>query len=320
MKKGLAVLVAVMAIGSTAAQEASRQADPPLVVNGDLSLTTRDFLAYMERLPVERRDEFRAALDRITKTVDGLWLQRMLARKAVEAGLEKDPLVISRRTQAQDAVLADAYVNKFEKSVEFPKNLEARALELYKANPKEFTIPEEVHVQHILIGPSWRTEEMAIERAREARAQVMAGKEDFAALARRYSDDPSVKKNDGDLGTVAPTSFVQPFADAIAKMKKEGEVSEPVRTPFGYHIIRFVSRTPAKLQPFDRVKARIIGAEKDKLLDQARAQEFARVRGDPGNKVFLENVEALKVDIKMPDTNELKKAQQAAQPQPSAQR
>lgn len=315
MKKGLAVLVAAVAVGSAVAQEAVRQADdPPLVVNGDLSLTTRDFLAYMERVPPSRRDEFRAALDRVSKTVDGLWLQRMLAKKAREAGLDKDPLVVSRQRQAQEAVLADAFMAQVDRNVEYPKGLEARALEIYKANPKDFTTPEQVHVQHILVGPNWRTEEMALERIAEVRAKAVAGKEDFLALARAYSDDPSVKKNDGDLGFAAPTTFVGPFADAVAKMKKEGEVSEPVRTAFGYHVIRFIERKPAELMPFERVKASLINKEKDQFLDEARAKAHALVRGDPGNKVYLENVEALKVEIKPPDIKELTKAQQQKAP------
>ena len=311
MKKGLATLFAAIAVGSSAAWAEVRQADAPLVVNGDLSLTTLDFEAYAQRVPEERRAEFKASLERIRNTVDGLWLQRVLAHKARAAGLDQDPIIVSRQKQAQESVLADAFMASVDRNVVFPQNLEARALEVYKANPAEYTIPEQVHVQHILVGPAWRTEEMALARAREIHAEVLAGKEDFKALAMRYSDDPSVKKNEGDLGTVAPKSFVQPFADAIAKMKKPGEVSEPVRTPFGYHIIRFVERTPARLQPYESVKRSILGGEKRVFLDEARQAAQAAVRNDPKNHVYLENVDALKVEIDMSNIKPMSKAEAA---------
>jgi peptidyl-prolyl cis-trans isomerase C len=308
MKKGLATLVAAIAIGSPAAGADVRQADAPLVVNGDISLTTRDFEAYVQRVPENRRDEFRASMERVRNTVDGLWLQRMLAHKARLAGLDQDPTVQSRQKQAQESVLADAFMANVDRNVEFPKNLEARAQELYKANAADYTTPEQVHVQHILVGPTWRTEEMALARAREIHAQAVAGKEDFKSLAVRYSDDPSVKKNEGDLGMAAPQTYTPDFAAAVAKMKTPGELSEPVRTPFGYHIIRFVDRKPGKLQPYESVKRSIIAAERQKFIDAARQSAQGAVRNDPNNHVYLENVDALKTEL---DLSKIKPMSQA---------
>jgi peptidyl-prolyl cis-trans isomerase C len=328
MKKGLAILVAATAIGNSAAQqqEAVREADPPLVVNGDLALTTRDFMAYMERVPSDRRAEFRTSLERISKTVDGLWLQRAMAKKSIDAGLDKDPLVMARRQGAQESVLADAYVASMERAYVYPdvKVLEARARELYLSRPERFTIAEEVHVQHVLVGPTWRTEEMAIARAKEIREKAVVGKEDFLSLARRYSDDASAKTNEGDLGWSNPTAFVGPFAEAVAKMKTPGEVSEPVRTQFGFHVIKFLGRKEARPQSFEAVKQRLIADEKDRLFDDYKTNLFARVRGESGTHVYLENVEKLKVDIPPPDPKEiaraqaeaLKREQPASKPQP----
>ena len=75
-----------LAIGAAAAAEATRPGDKPLVVNGDLSLTTLDFDAYMERVPAELRNEFRAEAAKINPTVDALWVKRVLASCRTEGG------------------------------------------------------------------------------------------------------------------------------------------------------------------------------------------------------------------------------------------
>jgi peptidyl-prolyl cis-trans isomerase C len=307
MKQGLALLVAAIAIGGPAAQGAERQADPPLVVNGELSLTTRDFEAYLVRIPENQREEFRASFERVTKTIDGLWAQRMLAQKARATGLDQDPLVISRAAQAQDAVLADAWLAHMEKGIEFPKNLEARALEIYKARPADFTAPELVHVQHILIGLYARTPEKALERAQEARAAVVSGKEDFLGYASSLSEDSALRTNGGDLGFVNPKTLAEPVAAAVAKMKP-GEISEPVRSVYGYHIIKFLGRKPSRLKSFAEVRNNLIAVEKTKIVSEARQAALEAARADPKNTVYPENVEALKVDIKTPDAATLSKA------------
>jgi parvulin-like peptidyl-prolyl isomerase len=301
MQKGLALLVAAFVLGNPAAYGAERQADPPLVVNGDLSLTTLDFEAYMRRVPEHLRDDFKAGLERIKTTVDGLWMQRMLASKAREAGLDKDPLVISRGKQAQEAVLADIYLEHVLKNIAFPNNLEARALEIYKAHPDQHTLPERVHVQHILTSFTGRTADRALERTKEIHAQVVSGKEDFLSYAQQFSEDSALRTNGGDLGFVPLKSFAEPMAKAIEKMKKAGEISEPVRSVYGYHIIRFVDRKPARLQPFDEVKAGLIQAEKEKIIDEKKRDTLDSARADPNNHLFLENVEALQVQPKVTD-------------------
>ena len=80
-----------------------------------------------------------------------------------------------------------------------------------------------------------RTKRQAKERAEEARAKAVQG-EDFAALAREYSDDPSASKG-GSLGSFAKNAMVKPFADAAFGLKV-GEISKIVETEFGFHVIR----------------------------------------------------------------------------------
>jgi len=291
MTRGLSAILAAIAV-SGSAWGAQPPADPPLVVNGDLALTANDFEAYLEKVPAKLRTDFRADLERVRKTVDGLWVQRMVAQRARAAGLAGDPLIAARLAQAQETVLVEAYMLQIEKDMKFP-DLVPRAREVYKANPDNFKVPGRIHVQHILVDVKCRNRDEAVKRAKEIHAEVTSGKEDFTAYAKRFSDDPSKDKNGGDLGFMQQSVFDEQFRTAVAKMAKPGEVSEPIETRFGFHVVRLVKREPDRVKSFDEVKDEIIALEKQKLVDEARTQVVQQVRADPKTYLHLENVESL---------------------------
>lgn len=270
---------------------ASSQADPPLVVNGDVVLSTTDFEAYMERVPPNLRAEFRADAERVKKTVDGLWVQRMVAERARKAGLAADPIIASKLRQAQDAVLVEALMIQIEKDMKYP-DMAARAREIYQARKDDFKIEGKVHVEHILVDMKCRTHDAALKRAQEIREEIVSGRQDFKKYAKQVSDDPSRDKNSGDLGPMLPKDFDEQFRKGIATLKP-GEVSQPFETRFGFHVVRLVKRDADRRKTFEEAREEIVANEKRKLLDEARAQVVAAVRGDPNNFLHLENVEAL---------------------------
>lgn len=95
--------------------------------------------------------------------------------------------------------------------------------------------------RHILIRPGGLTsEEQALETARELRRRLLAG-EDFAQLAKEYSDDKASAVDGGDLGWVSPGQMVPEFEQALAKLEP-GTISEPVKSGFGWHLIQVLER------------------------------------------------------------------------------
>lgn len=99
---------------------------------------------------------------------------------------------------------------------------------------------EEIRVRHILFAIQGTNEAAALKEARGALAQLRAGA-DFAVLAKRLSDDPGTKDKGGDLGYVTRGRFVPEFEQAAFRLGK-GKLSEPVRTQFGFHVIRVDDR------------------------------------------------------------------------------
>jgi peptidyl-prolyl cis-trans isomerase C len=288
------ILFLAVVTASAGAFGAERPGDAPLVVNGELSLTTTDFEAYAEKVPDKLRGDFRADIERVKPTVDSLWVYRLIAKKARDAGLADDPLVAARATQAVDMVLAEAYFKQAEARMVIP-DLAPRAREIYNARLEEFRLPEQVHVQHILVNMNdCRSPDQALQRAKEIRARLEGADEKaFAEEALNSSDDPSRKKNKGDLGLVAVTTLDPPFAEGVAKLKVPGQISEPIESRYGYHIVRFVERQPGKLKPFEEVKDALIAAERQKLIDAMRTAQLNAARNDPGNYLYMENVRAL---------------------------
>jgi parvulin-like peptidyl-prolyl isomerase len=305
------LVFAACTLGATGAALAP---DTPLITEGPIVVDAADFEGNILRIPEARRIEFRTSYDRVSSVVDNIFVTRVLAARAREAGLDQDPAVRRRMQQLQEGLLADLYMQKLEKEAA-KVDLEQRAREIYKAEAASMTKPEEVYIQHILIGLKGRTPEMAAERAKKVRAEAVADNADFLALADKYSDDPDKRRNGGDLGYNSPTSFVEPVRKAIAALNRKGQVSEPVESEFGYHIIRFVDRKPPQPVKFEDVRKKLIGAERERLQKARVDAVVSAVRGSKTVVVNTENVEKLVVTI---DPEELKR--KVAEPAPAAKK
>ena len=132
---------------------------------------------------------------------------------------------------------------------------EQEAKDFYNQHPSEFEQPEMVHVRHILlmtIDPTSRppvplsTNAIAQKRKQieDLRKRVLAG-EDFATLAKQYSEDPGTKNDGGELPLFRHGEMVAEF-EAAAFALNTNQVSEVVTTQYGYHIIKLLDKTPAK--------------------------------------------------------------------------
>ena len=139
-----------------------------------------------------------------------------------------------------------------------PKNKvkEEEIVAYYQEHQDEFVIEEEVQASHILLNvPDPKKEEEVEKKIQELLARIKNG-EDFAALAKEYSTCPSSKKG-GDLGFFKKGQMVKEFESAAFSLKV-GEVSEPVKTQFGWHIIKLADRRPAKIKPLEEVQEEVV--------------------------------------------------------------
>ena len=138
---------------------------------------------------------------------------------------------------------------------------EADAKDFYEKNPQHFETPEQVRASHILfrLTPD-ATPEKVTETMKKAEAAVVrAKKEDFATLAGELSEEPGAKERGGDLSFFPRKgAMVEPFAEAAFKLKKDEVSPDPVRSEFGYHVIKVTDRKAGGKQAFDEAKPQIL--------------------------------------------------------------
>jgi peptidyl-prolyl cis-trans isomerase D len=129
----------------------------------------------------------------------------------------------------------------------------------YDQHPEEFTTPERVEASHILIRVDDTADDAAVETARKQADAVyqraVVGGEDFAELAKETSQGPS-RDDGGYLGIFDKNSMIQPFADTAFAMAP-GDISGPVRTRFGWHVIKVTNRFDAEVKTLDQAAGEI---------------------------------------------------------------
>lgn len=138
----------------------------------------------------------------------------------------------------------------------------------YSASMDNFRTPERVHVRHILFKTTDKSDaekKQILAKAEDVLKQLKGGA-DFAAMAKKYSDDTSNAPKGGDLDWVVRGQTVPEF-EKVAFSLKPGEMSGVITTPYGYHIVQVLAHEPARVRPFDEVKA--------SLTDQLKKQDLS---------------------------------------------
>lgn len=160
----------------------------------------------------------------------------------------------------------------------------------YESGIKMYTEPEQVHARHILIrvAENAPTEEVekAKKKAMEALKRIKKG-EDFAAVAKEMSDDTVSKEKGGDLGFFRKGVMVPKFEEAAFGMKPGEITKEPVRTPFGFHIIEVLERKPERVKPLEEVREQIVESLKNRNLFKARRELVERLRAEAKIEILL---------------------------------
>lgn len=154
---------------------------------------------------------------------------------------------------------------------------DATVAAFYEKNAEQYTIPEQVHARHILILAAENAGEEVLAKAKaeiEALEERIVKGEDFSKLAQAFSQDGSAAQG-GDLGWFAREQMVAPFADTAFALKP-GEVSKPVKTQFGYHLIKLEEHKSAGKTPLaevsDTIRKRLATEEATGKVQEALEQ------------------------------------------------
>jgi parvulin-like peptidyl-prolyl isomerase len=160
---------------------------------------------------------------------------------------------------------------------------------------EDYDTPEEVHARHILIRVPEGASEAEIAQAKKQIEDIKKELEngaDFAELAKKYSQDPGSAPNGGDLGFFRRGQMVKEFEDAAFSLEP-GQISDPVRTQFGFHLIKVEEKKPAQHPELAQIRERVlkdyIAAERTRRFEQFYAELKAHAKifiADPILRVF----------------------------------
>ncbi len=250
-----ALLSALLAFSATAQAFGDK---PEALVNGEAVPKSRVDLRVKVATQQNQPDtpELRQAI------LDELINLEVLSQAALKKDLDEQAETEQRLIITRQNVLADALVQDYLKSNPVTDEQFKLEYELFKKRIGK----TEYKISHILVDTENEANKIA--------ARLKKGSS-FAKLAKSKSKDPSAKENGGSLGWTIPAKFVQPFAEAIPKLKK-GKISAPVQTQFGWHIIKLEDKRALKIPTLDDMKPTIENSMNQqavkKYIDELRSK------------------------------------------------
>ena len=274
--------------GSSSAAVALK--DPVAVVNGekiskaDLEKTFNEALGQSgvtaAKLTAEQKLQgYRQILDGMIteKLVDKRASSVQVSNEEAEAQLAKikqqfPSEEVFQSEMKKSGLTMDQFMSNLKRSIRQTKWMQSQAQgkdavteddakKFYDANPDKFTNPDIVKASHILfrLAPDATSEQAKAAEKKAKDAIVRANKgESFDKLAAELSEEPGAKERGGDLGYFSKDKMVPEFADAAFAQKVGSVSATPVKTKFGYHVIKVTDKKPAGTAAFDEAKGQII--------------------------------------------------------------
>ena len=218
-------------------------------------------------------------------------MTKELAIQAEETGVAREPYNAARLAYELERAKAQLRVAQMDKEAgdAFEREratFEKRARELYRAQPQRFTVPERVQASHLLFLTQKHSADEAMALAVKARARIAAG-EAFAKVATEVSEDPGSRQEGGKLPPFARGEMDPAFEQAAFTLEV-GELSQPVVSQFGVHLILVQAHTPERRESWDEAGPKImaelreqyVNARREEVLGAMQATAHAAVRMD----------------------------------------
>jgi peptidyl-prolyl cis-trans isomerase C len=250
---GLALLIAVISACSDKPDASSKAL---AIINGK-EITASEFDLRWSQIPDYARKTFAGPTGR-RKFLEELINHELLLQEAKNRGFDRDRAFLERVERFKERSILERL--RIEEVDALVKVTMEEMKTYYAANAATFTVPGEFRASHILV----KTQEEAFDLKKR-----LGQGEDFAALARKVSLDLYTRYKGGDLGFIKKGQTMPQFEKVLLALKV-GDISLPVATPFGYHIIKLVERTPGAPLSFEEAKEQV----REELLNEKRRQRY----------------------------------------------
>jgi peptidyl-prolyl cis-trans isomerase C len=270
----------LFAFGACAKKE--EQKGTYLAKVGNTKITQADLERELKNLPEFAQKLFEGAGGK-EKFLDELIKKELLYQEALKKGLDKDAEYLRKVEDFKKLTLIGQLLDR---EIETKAKVTDQDVKNYYEKHKEdLTSVSQIRASHILV----KTEQ----EAKKILERLKKG-EDFAKIAKKSSIDPGSAKNGGDLGFFSSGQMVPEFEAAAARLNI-GEISEPVKTKFGYHIIKVTDKKMGKPVEFEKAKNVIfqrLSAEKQKEFFDSYIEDLKKSYKVEINKQAIANLSA----------------------------
>ncbi len=261
---GLALAAGAQDKAEKPAKKAAAAASGPRVVVNGVTIPASRIEAMTKELNAQGQPD---TPERAQAVREELINREVLAQAAAKRGLDKNPDIAAQMDIARQAVLVRAL---FESEIKAHPITDEQLKSLYEGFKKSMGT-NEYKVRHILVDKE--------DDAKAIIADLNKGG-DFAKLAKDKSKDPGSKDNGGDLDWGPSARYVKPFADAVMALQKGQTTTAPVKTDFGYHVIRLDDVRPLKVPSYDEMK--------EQFRQRAQQQQIQKLVIDLRQKAKVE--------------------------------
>ena len=270
----------VSAAGEPPAAPSGTPSAPPAAMpsevvaqRGDVRLTGAALQDALSLLDAAQRAQVTANAQTLTNFARERLLNMAVLAEAQSKKWEQQPDVARRISETRDAVIVQTYLSSLvQPDPMYPT--EAEVASAYNANKMRLVQPKQYHIAQIVLtvkpGATQQEDEEVRKKAQEIRAQAVRAKADFAELARKNSQEQPSGQNGGDVGWLREPDMIPAVRDVVAGMA-DLAVSQPVRVPDGWHVLKLLGMKPAGEIPLVDARPQIVAA-----LRQARAQRLVR--------------------------------------------
>jgi peptidyl-prolyl cis-trans isomerase C len=291
--------VALVALGVSLLSPLLALADDRVVLKADdFTVTVDDLNQYLtaQDISEERREEVLSQEGAVRALFENIYVIRALSQRGAandaidlqeiewQARHHRDRLLMNRQLELE----VDSEIAKID--------WDPLVKEHYLANKKEYVVQEKVDADHILLSTRERSEEEALAKAKAALDRLKSG-EDFGLLARELSDDEGSGARGGKLGAFGRGAMVPSFEEAVFALREPGELSDPVKSRFGYHIIKLNKYVPEKQLSLEEATTRIRPKVQSQLRQEIRQSKINAIKtgeidlGLEVNAALLETIE-----------------------------
>jgi peptidyl-prolyl cis-trans isomerase C len=219
-----------------------------LVRINDVSISLEEFQQMLEKQPLEGKMKLLNQKGTRDFLENYIIAREVLYQEAKKTGLDKNKEILAKIEDARRAILIDALLEEVLRGRGDVSEEEIQRY--YKENPTLFKEPQEIKIRHIVVNTEPALKEVVTK---------LSQGESFEKLASIYNIG-KFKEDGGNLGYIRRGQLAPPFAqfeEAAFSLRKSGEISEVVSTPYGYHIIRLEDLRGSTLKPLNQVRERI---------------------------------------------------------------